>query len=228
MWAKVSKGTQKYVKATLWVHKATQECAKPTKSVTQKCAKPPATTRSHLKLLKATHKCAKPLTSVQSHSQVCKATHKCAKPLTSLRNHLQLQGASIMCTKPPTWARSHPRAKLCKTVRKHPEACGSTRKYKSVQMFSTTFPFFCFAVQKSVARFEGGMCKSYSMDSLMLSKRPYHGQFISTKGNVPLSDKKLDFNSSILSHAYALLLARTCYCPTFYLYWCTHFYSKNV
>ena len=46
---KVSKGTQKYDKATLLVHKATQECYKPPKSV-----------QSHPKVCKATQKCAKP------------------------------------------------------------------------------------------------------------------------------------------------------------------------
>jgi hypothetical protein len=68
-----------------------------------------------------------------------------------------------------------------KSTQKHKESRGSKEVFKylnwtTFQMLKMTFSIFWLAVQKSVAHFEGWgrvcVCRSHSMDSFLLSKRP--------------------------------------------------------
>jgi hypothetical protein len=57
------------------------------------------------------------------------------------------------CAKAHQTTQNH--SKACKTVQNRTKAHKSLKKYKNVHMCGTNIPFFWFAVQKSVARFEG-------------------------------------------------------------------------
>ncbi len=103
----------------------------------------------------------------------------CTKARKTARKHAILRKSMQNCTKARKTVQKH--TKLCKstqncanarkTTQNQAQACGSIKVFKCLVR---PFQIFWLAVQKSVARFEGGgggcVFKSDSTDSLLLSK----------------------------------------------------------
>ncbi len=124
----------------------------------------------------ATHMCVKPPTckALKNHAKAHKNMQKQAKVCKSKRSWAKAckrECSTRNCVKARETAQKH--VKLRKSTRKHAKARGSIKVFKCLVR---PFQIFWLAVQKSVARFEGVsgggvcVCKSNSMDSLLLSK----------------------------------------------------------